>query len=397
MANNNNKTNNNKMKPVIVAPVIEVKEKEERKVGKTLYIGNGAAGNKAVVMAVKRGDINIEDTLLINSTKDDFPADYTGNTVVLSNGGCGKDRDVSKRYMKAAIESGTIDRAITIQYENVVIATSLEGGTGSGSTPLLGMYCLKVLGKNVRIYGFAGFEDDPHGLENTIGFFKELDFECTVQCIRNSLFKAPSKYEAEQAANEEFCKHIRILSGMDMIPSSQNIDSTDLSKLRNTIGYCVVDKVEFDDTLMSVEDFNKVCKQMIVQTKSLRSEPSQVRLGVIMNIKPESEDAVDAKFTVLKDAYGSPYEVFTHKQYDGGSQYIAVISTGMKLPLDDAQAIYDRYLKAASSINTGKDEFIDKMKGMETNEDRFRINPDRSRTISANDFLSSLGGTVERK
>lgn len=388
----NNKTNN--VKPV----VIEVKEKEEkRKMGKTLYIGNGAAGNKAVVMAVKRGDINIEDTLLINSTKDDFPVGYNGNTVALSNGGCGKDRDASKKYITAAFESGTIDRAIDSQYENVVIVTSLEGGTGSGSTPLLGMYCLKVLGKNVRIYGFAGFEDDPHGLENTIGFFKELDFECTVQCIRNSLFKASSKYEAEQAANEEFCKHIRILSGLDMIPSSQNIDSTDLSKLRNTIGYCVVDKVEFDDTLMSVEDFNKVCKQMIVQSKSLRSEPSQVRLGVIMNIKPESEDAVDGKFTVLKEAYGNPYEVFTHKQYDGGKQYIAVISTGMKLPLDDAQAIYDRYLEASSDINTGKDEFIDKVKGMEINEDRFRIGPNHSRTISANDFLSSLGGTVERK
>lgn len=391
-------SNNNKEKVVAVIP--EVNKKEEKKMGNILYIGNGAAGNKAVMRAIERRDIDVNDTLLINSTRKDFPKEYTGNTIILSDadGGCGKDRKRSKKYMTAAIESGTISKAIDPHYENIVIVTSLEGGTGSGSTPLLGKFCLKVLGKNVRIYGFAGFEEDPHGLENTIGFFQELDFECTVQCIRNSLFKASSRFAAEQAANDEFCDHIRILSGQDMIASSQNIDTTDLGKLRNTIGYCIVDKIDIKDTLMNVEDFNKVCKQMIIQSKSLRSESSQTRLGVILNIKPESEDAVDFKFSALKDTYGNPYEIFIHKQYDGKEQYMAVISAGMKLPVDEAKEIYNRYQEVFSGINTDKDSFIDVTKEMEIGEDRFQIELDGRRpTTSVNDFLASLGGTVERK
>ena len=39
---------------------------------KTFLIGVGAAGNKAVVDAVQKGTVDIEDTCIVNSTTKDF-------------------------------------------------------------------------------------------------------------------------------------------------------------------------------------------------------------------------------------------------------------------------------------------------------------------------------------
>lgn len=380
-------------------------KKEEVKMDSILYIGNGAAGNKAVSRALERNIIDINDALLINSTSKDFPEEYIaagGNTIILSNddGGSGKERNTSYQYMSAAIRSGIIEKAVE-GHTNIVIVTSIEGGTGSGSTPLLSQYCTKVLGKNVRIYCFAGFEEDSRGLENSVGFFQEIDRDSTLHCVRNSLFKAGNKFAAERAANDEFCDHIEILTGKTMVASSQNMDNKEMEKIRNTIGYCVVNKVEFDNTLMDQDDFNKLCKQLIVHSKSLQSEYGQSRMGVILNIKPESEDAVDFDFTVLKDTYGEPYEYFTHRQYDGGKQYIAVINAGMKLPLDEVKGIYQRYQEQSAKVDKERDNFFDEISNMRRADEDSRFDAgmggNRKPTMSKDDFLKSLMGNVERK
>ena len=53
---------------------------------KTMLIGIGAAGNKAVLNAVEAGVMKVEDTVIINSTSKDFPKEYTGTKIVLSDG-----------------------------------------------------------------------------------------------------------------------------------------------------------------------------------------------------------------------------------------------------------------------------------------------------------------------
>ncbi len=50
----------------------------------SLLIGFGAAGNKAVCAAVGEGVIDIDDTILVNSTSKDFPKDYEGKKIILS-------------------------------------------------------------------------------------------------------------------------------------------------------------------------------------------------------------------------------------------------------------------------------------------------------------------------
>jgi hypothetical protein len=105
---------------------------------------------------------------------------------------------------------------------------------------------------------------------------------------------------------------------------------------------------------------------MIYNSHSLKSEnPGQIRLGVILNIRPESEDAIDYSFQALKDAYGMPYELFFHKQYDGSQQYVQFISSGMKLPLEEVTAVYNRYKEQTGKVDKSSDTFSETVNGFQ--------------------------------
>ena len=127
---------------------------------KTLLIGVGAAGNKAVYAAVDSKLFKEEDTIIINSTSKDFPKEYNGNKIILSpnDTGCGKERSVAKEYVKIAMKQGKFNIEGIEKYDTIIIATSVEGGTGSGSTPIIAKYFQQVTKKNVHVMAFTGFE-----------------------------------------------------------------------------------------------------------------------------------------------------------------------------------------------------------------------------------------------
>ena len=365
---------------------------------KTLLIGNGQAGNKAVMTAIENGVVKVDDTVLVNSTSLDFPANYTGKTIIMSskNIGCGKERGVSKSYAKDAIKKGLFNLDNINNYNTVIIVGSVEGGTASGSTPLLAQYFTQVCIKNVHIFAICGFEEDVRGLENTIGFFKEIDGNTIVHTISNKAFlqaAGNNKIKAEELANEEFCKQYSVIIGDNLIPSSQNIDDTDIIKLANAHGYTIVEKRYLEKSLIDSEDYNKMIKKMIYESKSIKSEnPAASKIGVILNINDQSKEAIGDYFEVLKQAYGFAFECFKHIQYDGGKEYIAFIASGMKLPVDEMKAIYDRYIEQSSMVNKDSDEFFDEMAGMELDDENKKFNmirPEKS-GISVDDFLKKF-------
>lgn len=361
------------------------------------FMGIGAAGNKACMALIERGVVTTDDVVLVNSTKRDIPKDFKGKVIILSpdGNGCGKERQSAREYAIMAMRNNAFDNLFDNETDNVLIVTSVEGGTGSGSTPIIGQYCSEVLAKNVHIVAFTGFEEDPRGMENTVEFFQEIDFTCSTQCIRNTAFLSEAennKFVAEQLANDEFVSRVETLLGKGMVDSSQNIDDTDIFKVVATNGYKTVERIEFDEILMDVNKFNKLCEQMIYSSKSLKTTaPGQIRMGVILNIKPESENAIDFNFKVLKTAYGSPYESFFHKQYDGGKQYIRVICSGMKLPLDEVIAIHERCVKASEAVNTSEDDFFNKLAGLSAgNNSKFNMTRSSNAPGSKENFLKKL-------
>lgn len=342
-------------------------------------MGVGAAGNKAVMQLVNSKVVDQTNAVLINSTDKDFPTEFKGKTIVLSddNSGCGKERSVAKEYVVKTLKTDTIDNIFAPDDDSAIIITSLEGGTGSGSAPLIGQYCVGVLGLNVHIIGFMGFEDDPRGLENTVEFFNELNFECDIITIKNSAFLNEvnkNRFKAENLANLELVEKVKVILGSNLVASSQNIDDMDIFKVISTTGYKNIETIYFDKNLMDVDEFNKLCKQMIYNTKSLKSsEPSCNRMGIILNIRPESEDAIDYTFASLKEEYGVPYETFLHKQYDEGRQYITVISSGMKMPLDEVKAIHEKSLAESKKVNKNKDDFFDQLSSMKKDADNSKF------------------------
>lgn len=332
---------------------------------KVKVMGIGAAGNKAVIALIEANvGITKNDVLLINSTQKDIPVKYRDIAFTLPNslGGCGKERAKAKDLAIAAFTNGTLSDRLDNLFDPsdrmAIIVSSAEGGTGSGASTIITQYCQDVLELKTHQFVFTGFEEDGRGLQNTIEFFQDINENTMVQCIVNAKFldESKNKQKAENLANEEFVKRVSILIGNGIKDSSQNIDQTDLYKLVNTPGFTTIEYAQLDK-IKNLEMFNKLVMDMIDNSKTLDFEPSAKRIGVILNLTDKSY--VDYSFTKIKERVGVPFEIFTHVQEEKESKdYIAIIATGINLPIDEVKAIYERYEEEARKINRSRGSFF---------------------------------------
>jgi hypothetical protein len=155
-----------------------------------------------------------------------------------------------------------------------------------------------------------------------------------------------------------------------------------------------VEQRYIDKALVDQDDFNKLVKQMIYNSHSIQSNnPGAIRLGIVLNIAPESEDAIDFSFKQIKDAYGNPYECFMQKQWDGEREYIAIIASGMQMPLSEIEAIYDRYQEQTAKVNKASDDFFAEMQSMSMDEEDEKfdmIRPVQKSQMSVDDFMKQF-------
>ena len=342
----------------------------------TKIIGTGAGGNKAAICAVKNNIINPHDVLLVNSTLKDIPHDYKckENCVEFSNsyGGCGKERKMAYKLCSQSIQDGTLDLDTFLgvdtdrQAELVIIATSTEGGTGSGSTPLMAKYIRDVLGISVMVFAFTGFEEDVRGIKNTVEFFQEMEDNFIVQCIRLSKFMSRcngNKIKCEIEADKEFCNKISVVMGLQLRDSDHNIDPTDLLKISTTEGYMIVETCIFAEKIKNREQFRKAVIDMCDESTALDlDDPSQRKLAVVINLRSDCTDYIDYH-DILIERYGVCFEKFEHIQDEKDMpQFISFISAGLKMPVQEVEDIYNRYVNMGSKVNKDKDDFFAAMK-----------------------------------
>lgn len=367
-------------------------------------IGIGAAGNKAAINAVENNVISIEHVLLINSTLKDIPADYKGRKVEYagSYGGCGKERNIAKDLVKKNIMDDILPleeflclNDETKKAEVVVIVTSTEGGTGSGSSVLLGQFIQNALGIQVHMFGFAGFQADVRGLKNTVEWFQELEENFAVECIENSKFLPEcrnNKIKAERMANVEFGKKLGILMGNPLRNSSQNIDATDLLKIVKTPGFMFIESTNFE-RIKNKEQFENMLIEMIDNSKSIDvPECKAFRTAVIINIKPESTDYISFE-DILLERYGNDnlFESFLHIQYEADMpEFIAVIAAGAKMPVEQIQKIYNEYKVKMSRIDRGGDQFFAAAQSLKLDDDSDLSLKTTVKTVSKEDFFKNL-------
>lgn len=331
-------------------------------------LGLGAGGNKGVIELIKNEVISRDSTLLLNSTLRDIPVEFHDISINIGGqrGGCGKEREVAKELTYASLKDGTLDKLDSLldpDDETVYLVSSTEGGSGSGSIAIVAKYFKDIYDVNVHVIAFTGFEDDARGLINTVTFFEDLSEEYTVQAISNKKFldeASGNRVKAQELANRELVRRMRILLGQTIVESENNIDETDLHKVRSTSGYLTVEYSTLDRNIKNKEQFNKVISSMIDASKSVDVlSPGAKRIAVILNVTDHTKEVIDFSFDVLKQKLGVPFEFYTHIQNEGDMEFINVISSGMKLPIDEISDIYEKYQENMSKVDREKDSFFD--------------------------------------
>ena len=339
---------------------------------RTQVIGLGAAGNKAAITLKAAGVLPIERMLLVNSTEKDIPEGYKqaqGKYAIIGDGigGCGQERSKGREIAFEALQTGklNLDTFVLPDTELMVVITSTEGGTGSGSSVVIAKYLADVLKQNVVIFAITGFEQSARAIWNTIEFFKDMQDDYHIEILRNKKFLADARnnqLKAEQAANNEIVHRYEILTGLPIHDAEQNIDARDLKKLSTEAGWGNIEYRTIDEKIKNTQQFNDIINDMIDETKSFDvSEGTEKRLGVIISLSEKEQDAVDYSFAEITAKYGVPYELYKHIQVaeDESERYIAFISVGMHLPLDELEALYAEANKASENVVKDKDNFFD--------------------------------------
>ena len=367
----------------------------------TKLIGIGAAGNKAAINAVENNIIDIDNVMLINSTLKDIPKDYKGLTIEYdgSYSGCGKERKLAYKLAKANLMGGKLHLNEFLCLEDpenkaelVVIVTSTEGGTGSGSSILIGDFIQRVLGIQVHMVGFIGFRTEPRGLKNTVEWFKELKDDFTVECIENSKFLEEcrnNKFKAEIAANNEFGKKLAILMGNPIRDSYHNIDKTDLFKASTEKGFMIIESTNFEK-IKNREQFEAAIINMIDNTKSLDiTEITCRKTAVIININSACTDYISYE-DIIFERYGKGYENFLHLQHEPDMpEFFAVIVSGVKMPIEEVQKIYNDYKSANDKVDRTIDAFFASASSLEL-EDDSALSLSKKTTVDAADFFGEM-------
>lgn len=352
---------------------------------KTKLFGMGAAGNKASILAVQNNVIKQEDVILINSTLTDIPSSYDGEMYELPGkvGGTGKDRNISKKQAIACIKNGVVDLEKILvgdgkegKVKQAIFVTSTDGGSGSGSTVEFVKYIIDELKIPVMVFAFIGRARDIKGLRNTIEFFKELHANATVQIISNELCAENendfNESKIEMDANSDFCRKLSITLGIPIenTDSEQNLDERELSKLRTTPGYMITDSRLFDQKIKNIDQVKKEAELMMDNMKSPYPEKTDMkRVGLIYNSEKEESQFMNILPSITKK-FGMAYEVFTHRQYiSERPRMIAMILSGLAMPTEEINAIYEKYREATSTIDKTKDGFYDTVKNMEFEDD----------------------------
>lgn len=361
---------------------------------KATIIGLGAAGSKASIDLMNKYPELSQKIMLVNTTMKDIPLEYRDKAVELISNykGSGKERSKANKIMYDNLKAGTFDYPFDEDDAMCIIVTSSEGGTGSGSATVLANYISSVYKVPVHIYIFTGFEDDGRSLKNTVDLFSELKDNYIIHSISNAKFLNEAngnRIKAEKLANKKFVDDIYILLGGYINDSDQNIDESDLLKLANTPGYICIENINLDK-IKNVEDYNKRIIEAFDTSKNLNIEPTCKRIGTIFNLNNKSMDFVDYSNKILKERYGMPFESFLHIQSIHNTDYVQIIVSGLKMPIDDIGEIYENFMKASNNVDKSKDDFFNGHYNTEADEfDNLKKNKQRDFTSAKESFFGN--------
>lgn len=374
---------------------------------KIFIFGIGGAGNKVLATAIREGVISKDNSLLVNTTKKDIPADLDNVMYIAdadSEYGCAKNREASKQLLIKFLKTKAqdIDEAIPEDIEQVVIVNSTEGGTGSGAAPLLARYIEEELNLPVINIPIFGFNDDVSGMKNSLSYLTDIPEHIGILPISNSkkndIEDINNFFRIEQYVNDIIIEKIKVIMGYGIIDSDQNIDAEDHLSLTTNPGMMFVDTI----SLAKVKDtkqFNDAIMSAITNSISFDVDSSlvssNVMLGIFLNVSDTKLDYIGTDFTSLKKRLFGEYapKTFFHRQYDGKEEYVRIVITGLNIPITEAKDLKNRIETEISKVsNSASSNFFDEIKNISVNEDT----PSRSRR-SKGGFLDTISTDVDEE
>lgn len=365
---------------------------------KSFTFGCGQGATKAMIYCIENGTLDRSECCIVNSTVKDIPEEYREDCIIISedpDAGCGKVRSAAKKLMLAYLKNNpnAILARIPDDVQYVNIMTTTEGASGSGASVVLAKYIESQLDLPVIITLICGFESDTRGLQNTIEYFKDLEGgNFVVRTVSNKRFldKTNNTFVAEKMANEDISIAFKVVNAFDIIDSEQNIDDTDHYKLITNPGMMFVTEVTFDKKLKNPNQFDQLVSDAIDYSSSLDFEPSASKIGVFMNISDDNLSVIDTNFSVIKKKLcgnNTIDEFFVHRQYNANwPEFVRIIASGMNLPKEELEAIYNKYQKSMTVNSSKTDNFFDSISNMET------VSATNARTVKhdSGDFFSQF-------
>ena len=139
------------------------------------------------------------------------------------------------------------------------------------------------------------------------------------------------------------------------------------------------------------EQFESMLINMIDNTKSLDiAEITSTKQAVIINIAESSTDFISYE-DILIERYGNAYETFLHIQHEADMpEFIALIISGVKMPVEEVQKIYTEYKTRMSKVDRNADSFFAAAKNLQFEDDSDLSLGGNKATISKSDFFNKM-------
>lgn len=239
-----------------------------------LHIGVGRCGNN-IVDGLVRGNNNLVGMIYNTahndvSTLESFIEEEVGVVLIPNADGSGKNRDLAKTYANKNMNLFEQQIKKYSVSTNFVFYFSMDGGTGSGCTPELIKYLHDNLDyeHDINVVMMMRSENlSKVQLENTKACNNEIIELKRKGIVKSIMIIDNDSRDTIEEVNSEVVKAISYSYGLKDFDDSGAIDTTDMSRYFNAIGYRVIYMIN-----NKIDDFEKALEDAIEKSVFLKPD-----------------------------------------------------------------------------------------------------------------------------
>lgn len=358
-------------------------EKELLKIG---VIGMGNCGGQMVDLASENGF----DAVAINASEKDLRLLKSDNVIEIPVGdgrGTGKNRDEAADFFLNRINmvQDPVFVGFVDSHDVIVIASSIGGGFGCGSSLILTDVLMKMTGGNKVIIpaGVFPFEDESYTAQNhAIEWLKELSkLEVSYILYDNAIFQDKPKQEACNLINKQFVHDLQVLRG-DMLHETRTggIDNRDMLTAIGVPGRLVIDTIPLLEAADVVDGSIIATLVKHIKDTSAHAEMADDKIikasALMYALRDEFSTAKPGLKSELQETFGShinDYDNFTDLEDESDvPDTVSLILAGLSEPNLRINRLVSRRDKLEQEL-LNKKQVTSKLSGASDGNEKLRI------------------------